>query len=69
MPYVTRHTSNVKIFLKAILIIISTLCVTCYVLPSSFQSDLINNAKQYDGKEVIYSGEVIGDNGERNFAG
>lgn len=70
MPYVTRHTSNVKIFLKAILIIISTcyvLPVTCY--PQVSSSDLINNAKQYDGKEVIYSGEVIGDVMARgNFA-
>ncbi|MFA5008414.1 MAG: DNA-binding protein [Candidatus Omnitrophota bacterium] len=62
MSHVTRHMSHVKIFLKAILIIISTcylLPVTCYSQVSS--SDLINNAKQYDGKEIVYSGEVIGD--------
>jgi hypothetical protein len=33
--------------------------VTCYSQISS--SDLINNAKQYDGKEVVYGGEVVGD--------
>lgn len=41
---------------------------TFYSLFSTFalaepvsSADLINNAKQYDGKEVVYSGEVIGD--------
>jgi len=39
---------------------------TCYLLPVTCYSqvsstDLINNAKQYDGKSVNYQGEVIGD--------
>lgn len=32
----------------------------CFSQPVS-SSELINNAKQYDGKTVIYEGEVIGD--------
>lgn len=32
----------------------------CYAQPIS-STELINNAKQYDGKTVIYRGEVIGD--------
>ncbi len=32
----------------------------CYAKDVS-SAELINNAKQYDGKEVIYKGEVIGD--------
>ncbi|MCK9614044.1 MAG: DNA-binding protein [Candidatus Omnitrophica bacterium] len=62
MSQVTGHRSQVKIFIKFILIIISTcylLPVTCYSQISS--SDLINNAKQYDGQEIVYTGEVIGD--------
>ncbi len=35
-----------------------------YAQPIS-SADLINNAKQYDGKVVIYEGEVIGDIMER----
>ena len=34
--------------------------LNCYAQPIS-SSELINNAKQYDGKEVVYEGEVIGD--------
>jgi len=61
MSHVSRNTLHVKIFVKLILIIITCyiLPVTCYSQVSS--SDLINNAKQYDGKEIIYSGEIIGD--------
>ena len=36
------------------------LYVTCFAQASS-SSELINNAKQYDGRTVSYSGEVIGD--------
>jgi hypothetical protein len=32
----------------------------CYAQPIP-SSDLINNARQYDGKTVMYTGEVIGD--------
>lgn len=32
----------------------------CYAQPIS-STELINNAKQYDGKIVVYEGEVIGD--------
>ena len=34
--------------------------IFCYAEPIS-STDLINNAKQYDGKSVSYQGEVIGD--------
>jgi len=53
-----------KINFKLILII---LCLAFFVLPRpSFaqglsSSELIQNAKQYDGKLITYSGEVIGD--------
>jgi len=40
--------------------ILFLLCVTCFAQASS-SSELINNAKQYDGKTVSYSGEIIGD--------
>ena len=35
-------------------------CVCCFAQPIS-STELINNAKQYDGKIVTYEGEVIGD--------
>jgi len=35
-------------------------CITCFAQPVS-SSELINNAKHYDGTTVSYSGEVIGD--------
>jgi len=38
----------------------SLLATLVYAQPIS-SSDLINNAKQYDGKTVVYAGEVIGD--------
>jgi len=62
MSHVSRNKSHIKIFVKLISIIISTcylLPVTCYSQVSS--TDLINNAKQYDGQEIVYIGEVIGD--------
>ncbi|MCM8796329.1 MAG: DNA-binding protein [Candidatus Omnitrophica bacterium] len=34
--------------------------IFCYAQPIS-SADLINNAKEYDGKRVVYRGEVIGD--------
>ena len=37
------------------------LCSTvCFAQPVS-STELINSAKQYDGKTVVYTGEVIGD--------
>lgn len=33
----------------------------CYAEEAVSSAELINNAKQYDGKEVLYRGEVIGD--------
>jgi len=37
-----------------------TLAISCYAQPVS-STELINNAKLYDGKIVNYEGEVIGD--------
>lgn len=37
------------------------LCFICYAEEAVTSSELINNAKQYDGKAVMYTGEVIGD--------
>ncbi len=45
------------------LLLFSVYCLlftVCYAQPVS-STELINNAKQYDGKIVIYEGEVIGD--------
>ncbi len=36
-------------------------CFLCYAEETVSSAELINNAKQYDGKVVIYKGEVIGD--------
>ena len=45
--------------------IISLLSVAAFVVPCFAQPtgslELINNAKQYDGKTVIYQGEAVGD--------
>ncbi len=35
-------------------------CAVCYAPPLS-STELINKAKEYDGKSVVYTGEVIGD--------
>jgi RecJ-like exonuclease len=48
------------------LVFIFLTCVLCLVTCGLFaqtisSTDLINNAKQYDGKVVVYAGEVIGD--------
>ncbi|MFA5388701.1 MAG: DNA-binding protein [Candidatus Omnitrophota bacterium] len=37
------------------------LVTSCYAEESVSSADLINNAKEYDGKEIVYQGEVIGD--------
>ena len=44
------------------LVLCAMLCTPCPGFSQSISSaELINNAKQYDGKLVIYEGEVIGD--------
>jgi len=43
------------------LFIMIALCSFCYAEEAVSSAELINNAGQYDGKEVIYKGEVIGD--------
>jgi len=37
------------------------LVTCCYAEDAVSSTELINNAKQYDGKRVIYKGEIIGD--------
>ncbi len=48
------------LFFLALYAIRYTLYATCYAQPIS-STELINNAKQYDDKAVVYKGEVIGD--------
>ena len=49
-----------------ILILILSFSFTTFAFAQSISStELINNAKQYDGKSVVYKGEVIGDVMER----
>ncbi len=46
---------------SCIMLIVNCLfCALCYAQPVS-SAELINNAKRYDGKTIIYTGEVIGD--------
>lgn len=40
---------------------LSTLCFSSYAEDAASSAELINNAKEYDGKEVVFKGEVIGD--------
>jgi hypothetical protein len=49
-----------------ILLFVFTACAICLMTENLFaqafsSSDLIGNAKQYDGKVVVYEGEVVGD--------
>lgn len=53
---VTRHQSPVFFFI----FIFSILDFTCFA-QSVCSTDLINKAKQYDGNQVTYRGEVIGE--------
>jgi len=48
-----------SLFLCLILCFVSIIS-NCYAQPST-SSDLLNNAKQYDGKTISYKGEVIGE--------
>ena len=52
-PYIVVHTSYIVLLLLLF-------CVSGYAQPLS-STELINNARQYDGKAVIYAGEVIGE--------
>ena len=56
------HSS--KFIVHRVLFLLSTLysllSTLCYAQPIS-STELINNAKQYDGKTIVYEGEVIGD--------
>jgi hypothetical protein len=57
-----KFNSKVKSFSFCLVLFASTfyLFTFCYAQAVS-SSELINNAKQYDAKTVVYSGEVIGD--------
>ncbi len=50
---------NLFLFLMLCFVLIVSIS-NCYAQPST-SLDLINNAKQYDGKTISYKGEVIGD--------
>jgi hypothetical protein len=49
-----------KIGFISVIIILSVLSVDCWAQPVS-SKELINNAKNYDGKFVLYQGEAIGE--------
>ncbi len=54
---------KIKNFAFCIVILIFAFCIlhfNCYAQPIS-STELINNAKQYNGKTVVYEGEAIGD--------
>lgn len=57
--YKLYATSYIK-FLFAACSLWLAACSYCYAQPVS-STELINNAKLYDGKVVVYTGEVIGD--------
>jgi hypothetical protein len=48
------------IYLLLSFVLCFMLCAPCFAQPIS-SAELINNAKEYDGKSVVYQGEVIGD--------
>lgn len=63
---ITGHRLQVGFF--SLCSVLCALCSTCYSQSIS-STDLINNAKEYDGKVVGYQGEMIGDVMARgNFA-
>ena len=53
-----RHRLTQFILLGASYLLLVT---ACYAEEAISSAELINNAKQYDGKAVTYKGEVIGD--------
>jgi hypothetical protein len=59
----TKTQDKVKIKNLVFIFLTCVLClVTCDLFAQAISStELINNAKLYDGKTVIYEGEVIGD--------
>lgn len=46
--------------MKRVIILIFCCGATCFAQQTS-STELINNARQYDGNDVVYKGEVIGD--------
>jgi hypothetical protein len=56
-------TKNFKLFVLSFGIAYCVLCIAyCQAFAQAIPSnELINNAKQYDGKAVVYTGEVIGE--------
>lgn len=58
---VVSHKSSVIILMLLFLLITYNLQLTTCFAQSISSTELINNAKQYDGKTVVYAGEVIGD--------
>jgi len=58
---VTKSQSHkIKTFFATCVLVSLCPCVLCMAQPVS-STELINNAKHYDGSAVSYSGEVIGD--------
>ncbi|MDD4955431.1 MAG: DNA-binding protein [Candidatus Omnitrophica bacterium] len=58
-----KNQNHINNFDFRFVILVFAFCIlsfSCFAEPVS-SSDLINNAKQYDGKEITYKGEVIGD--------
>ena len=53
--------NNFKLTLIALFLIFSSQGKIAVFAQSLSSSELINHAKEYDGKLVVYSGEVIGD--------
>lgn len=54
----------IRLKIPALIILIASLCLCaslCFAQPVVSSSELLNNTKAYDGKEVVYKGEVIGD--------
>jgi hypothetical protein len=60
MSQATGHKS--RVFLKSAILICGCIVFAkdCYAQPIS-SAELINNAKDYDNKSVVYQGEVIGE--------
>ena len=58
-----KHNSKFKIFELCAVILVFAFCILssqCFAQTISSE-DLIRNAKDYDGEQVIYEGEIIGD--------
>ncbi len=52
--------NRLQIMIFSLFSVLCSLFSVCYAQPVS-STELINNAKQYDGKVVVYEGEVIGE--------